>query len=76
MNVMTPAYGVYILQLIRYARACSSSGDFIERGRLLTKKLVGQDYTLEQKETLESFMVDTMICYHIEILPFRRLCVT
>ena len=44
----SPAYGVYISQLIRYARACSSYGDFIDRGRLLTKKLVDQGYTLEK----------------------------
>ena len=38
----SPAYGVYISQLIRYARACSSYGDFIDRGRLLTQKIVDQ----------------------------------
>ena len=27
-----PAYGVYVSQLIRYARACSNYQDFIERG--------------------------------------------
>ena len=39
---------VYISQLIRYTIAYSSYGDFIDRGRLLTKKLVDQDYTLEK----------------------------
>ena len=34
-------------QLIRYARACSSYGDFMGRGRLLTKKLFDQAYVLE-----------------------------
>ena len=43
----SPAYGVYISQLIRYARACSSCVDFIDRGRQLTKKLVSQGYALE-----------------------------
>ena len=43
----SPAYGVYISQLIRYASVLSSYGDFIDRGRLLTKKLVDQGYTLE-----------------------------
>ena len=44
----SPAYGVYISQLIGYARACSSYGDFIDRRRLLTKKRVDQGYTLEK----------------------------
>ena len=44
----SPDYSVYISQLIRYARACSSYGNFIDRGRLLTKKLVDQCYMLEK----------------------------
>ena len=43
----SPTYGIYIAQLIRYARACSSYGDFIYGGRLLTRKLVDQGYTVE-----------------------------
>ena len=31
-----PAYGVYVSQLIRNARACSKYQDFIERGKVLT----------------------------------------
>ena len=34
-----PAYGVYVSQLIRYARACSNYQDFMERGKVLTTKL-------------------------------------
>ena len=33
----SPAYGVYISHLIRYARASSSYGDFIDKKKLLTK---------------------------------------
>ena len=40
----SPAYGVYISQLLRYARACSSYCDFIYRGKALTAKLVEQGY--------------------------------
>ena len=40
----SPAYGVYVSQLIRYARACSSYEQFIKRGMLLTNKFLGQDY--------------------------------
>ena len=50
----SPAYGVYISQLIMYARDCSSYGDFIDRGRLLTKSL------LIQVIRLNIFMVDTI----------------
>ena len=31
---------IYIAQLIRYTRSCYLYGDFIDRGGLLTKKLV------------------------------------
>ena len=34
--------------MLSYARACSSYGDLIDRGRLLTKTLVDQGYTLEK----------------------------
>ena len=44
----SPAYSVYISQVIIYLRACSSCGDFIDRGRLVTKKLVDQGFTLEK----------------------------
>jgi hypothetical protein len=37
-----PAYGVYISQLIRYSRACGSYQNFLDRGLLLTMKLLNQ----------------------------------
>ena len=40
----SPAYGVYVSQLIRYARAFSAYSDFLVRSRLLTSKLLGQGY--------------------------------
>ena len=39
-----PQYGVYVSQLIRYARASSAYYDFLVRSRLLTSKLLGQGY--------------------------------
>ena len=36
---ISPAYGVYISQLIRYARGCFAYEDFSKRGKLLTNKL-------------------------------------
>ena len=39
-----PAYGVYIWQLIRYARAYSNYQDFMERGKMLNTKFLSQGY--------------------------------
>ena len=42
-----PAYGVFISQLIRYSRACSSYECFILRARRLSSKLLKQGYLAE-----------------------------
>ena len=42
------AYGVFISQLIRYARACSSYGCFILRATRLSNKLLEQGYVKER----------------------------
>ena len=39
-----PAYVVYISQMIRYSRACGSSQDYLDRGLLLTRKLLNQGF--------------------------------
>ena len=39
-----PSYGVYISQLIRFARVCSHVDDFNTRNRCLTAKLLKQGY--------------------------------
>ena len=44
----SPAYGVFISQLIRYARACSSYECFILRAMRLSNKLLGQGYVKER----------------------------
>ena len=44
----SPAYGVFISQLIRYARACSSYECFILRAVRLSNKLLGQGYVKER----------------------------
>jgi hypothetical protein len=41
---LSPAYGVYVSQLIQYARACFAYEDFSKRSRLLTNKLMLQGY--------------------------------
>ena len=40
----SPAYGVYVSQLIRYARACSAYDQLLNRGKLLTDKLLLQGF--------------------------------
>ena len=40
----SPAYGVYISQLIRYARASSNYSDFLKRHLHLRNRLLGQGY--------------------------------
>jgi hypothetical protein len=40
---MGPLYEVYISQMIRYFRACGSYQDFLDRGLLLTRKLLNHD---------------------------------
>ena len=41
----SPAYGVFISQLIRYSRACTDYNDFLQRCVKLTEKLMIQGYT-------------------------------
>ena len=40
----SPSYGVYISQLIRFARVCSNVDDFNNRNLFLTAKLLKHDY--------------------------------
>ena len=41
---LSPAYGVYVSQLIRYIRTCHAYGDFLKQDQLTTKKLMLQGY--------------------------------
>ena len=52
----SPAYGVFISQLIWYARACSSYECFILRAARLSSKLLRQEYVKERlKSSLRKF---------------------
>ena len=52
----SPAYGVFISQLIRYARASSSYECFILRAVRLSSKLLGQGYVKERlRSSLRKF---------------------
>ena len=41
---LAPSYGVYISQLVRFARVCSTLDDFNERNLTITSKLLQQGY--------------------------------
>ena len=41
---LSPSYGVYISQRIRFARVCSNVDDFNKRNLFLTAKLLKQGY--------------------------------
>ena len=50
------AYGVYLSLLIRYSKACGSYQDFLDRGLLLTTKLLNQGFLLVKlKSSLRKF---------------------
>ena len=52
----SPAYGVFVSQLIRYARACSKYDNFIVRARRLASKLLIQGYVIQRlKSSLRKF---------------------
>ena len=51
-----PSYGIYISQLIRFSRACSSVGDFNSRNLILTEKLLKQGYRFHKlRKTFSKF---------------------
>ena len=56
-----PSYGVYISQLIRFARVCSYVDDFNTRNKCLTAKLLKQGYRYHKlRKALLSSIADTM----------------
>ena len=56
------SYGVYISQLIRFARASSHVADFNTRNKLLTQKLLKQGYRYHKfTKPFLNFIDDTMI---------------
>jgi hypothetical protein len=68
-----PAYGVCISQLIRYSRACVSYQDFLDKGLLLTKKLLNQGFLLVKlKSSLRKFYG----CHQRLGWPLWNICVT
>jgi hypothetical protein len=59
----SPAYGVYISQLIRYARASSNYFDFLKRHLHLRNRLLDQGYTkIRLIRSLSKFIDVDTIC--------------
>ena len=50
-----PAYGIYISQIILYSIACGSYQDFLDRGLLLTRKLLNQVFLLVKSSLLKCY---------------------
>jgi hypothetical protein len=67
-----PAYGVYISQLIQFSRACGSYNDLLERGFLLTRMLLNQEFLVFKfKSSLRKYTI-SVINYHGSICSVCR----
>ena len=78
VTTATPAYGVHVSQLIRYSRACGSYQDFLDKGLLLTRKLLTQGFLLVKLKSslrkLHGRHHDLVDRYGISVSP--RICST
>ena len=69
-----PAYVVYIFQLIWYSRACNSYHDFLDKGLLLTTKILKQGFLLiKLKSSLRKFYGHHDLVDHDEIYKCKRI---
>jgi len=64
----SPAYGVYMSQLIRCSRTCNSYQDFLHRSVLLIRKLLSQGFI---ETRLRSTLKKCLGLYHHLTLPYR-----
>ena len=75
-----PAYGVYMSQMIRYSRACGSYRDFLDRGLLLTRKLLNQEFLLVKLKSslrkLDGRHHDLVDRYGISVSQMTTMCST
>ena len=69
----SPAYGVFISQLIRYARACSSYECFILRTARLSSKLLRQGYVIERYMTFWDMTIYNDTLNWSDIAPICEL---
>jgi hypothetical protein len=70
---LSPAYGVYISQLIRYAIACFAYENFSKWGKLLTKKSMLQVYNESRLKLFHKFYgrYNDLVC---DYKCFNTLC--
>ena len=54
------SYGVYVLQLVRFAGVCNHALDFIARSKSLAAKLLQLSYRYTSKDFYPNFISDTM----------------
>ena len=70
------SYGVFVSQLIRYARCCEDFGDFQERTGTLIDRLVSQNFKINQlKRTFEKFAethYDILFKYSVNVCAAYR----
>jgi hypothetical protein len=65
----SPAYDMYISHLIRYARACSTCEQILNRGRLLTDKLIIEGFL--QYRLMSAF--SKIYSYYNDLIPIYKL---
>ena len=72
----SPSYGVYISQLIRFARVCSNVDDFNNRNLFLTAKLLKQGYRLHKiRKSFSKFYYrysELIVKYNIGLKTFLQ----
>ena len=70
---MVTSYGVYISQLIRFARVCSHVADFNARNKRLTAKLLQQGYRYHKlQKTFSKFYrrhYEVVSQFNVELKP-------
>ena len=71
------SYGIYISQLIRFARGCSCVKDFNERNLTLTNKLLQQGYRFHKlRKTFSKFYYRNSELLNKYQTPLKSFCVT
>ena len=72
-----PSYGIYISQLVRFARCCTSVLDFNSKNLKITSKLLTQGYRYQKvRKTLESSLDHTPnLCRNLVIFRSENMCI-
>ena len=70
-----PSYGIYISQLVRFARCCTSVSDFHSKNLQITSKLLTQGYRYHKlRKNLESSLGHTLnFCPNLVQYRFKNM---